>query len=170
MPGKPRLISAVNFFTVVDQHLLHDIRRELRRIDLRSSVMDVTLLSTLDTGSRRLRLAPQSCEGTARRLFSKDVMKYLIILLSSLVLTSILWAASLRLAFCGDWTVAWWCMLAQRWLVVIAWPIRVAGLWFFCLFYVSVFFFCSWGLCANSGFRETQPDRKNHRIKIRWLR
>jgi hypothetical protein len=53
MPGKPRLISAVNFFTVFDQHLLHDIRRELRRIDLRSAVMDITLLSTLDTGSRR---------------------------------------------------------------------------------------------------------------------
>jgi hypothetical protein len=51
-------------------------------------------------------------------------MKYLIILVSSLVLTGILWAASLRLAFCSDWTAAWWCMLAQRWLIVIAWPIR----------------------------------------------
>jgi len=73
-------------------------------------------------------------------------MKYLIILLSSLVLTGVFWAASLWSAFCGDWTAAWWCRLAQRWLIVIAWPIRVAGLWFFCLFYVSVFFLLQLGV------------------------
>ena len=55
------------------------------------------------------------------------MQRYILCLVLSLLLTVVLYVASLWLAFCGDWSSAAWCKYAQYALFPILWPVRFIG-------------------------------------------